>query len=281
MKEGRKLKNVDPMNTVSTYIMPSRNGASNQFKETILITNTEQYIRKKRSEGMKGLGIMHIVLSAYVRAVASHPGVNRFIRGQKIYARNSIDMCLTIKKELVLDAPETVIKINATPQSTLEDIYTKTNELVSKNKLISEKSGMDKIAKVLSHIPGVVLKFSVWFLKALDYFGLLPKSLVKESPFHGSMFITNMGSLGISPVYHHLYDFGNLPLFCSIGNKKTVYSIDADGKVKKDRVIELTVVCDERICDGHYYASAFKQWKKFIENPESLENPPLKVRIDN
>jgi len=40
-------------------------------------------------------------------------------------------------------------------------------------------------------------------LKLLDYFGLAPYSLIKVSPFHGSMFITSLGSLGIPPIYHH------------------------------------------------------------------------------
>jgi len=281
MKEGRKLKNLDPINAVGVYIMPERNGASNQFTATIDITETERFIKEKRAEGMKGLGLMHIVLAAYVRTIATHPGVNRFIRGQKIYARNSVDMCLTIKKEFKLDAPEAVVKIIAQPSDTLEAIYTQTNKLVTENKKSDESNGTDAAAKFLKYIPGLLLKFVVWFLKFLDYFGLLPRALTNVSPFHGSMYITNMGSLGIAPVFHHLYDFGNLPLFCSIGSKRTEYKLNADGTVRKERLIDLTVVCDERICDGHYYASAFKTWKKHIENPSPLNYAPEKIIVDN
>ena len=48
-------------------------------------------------------------------------------------------------------------------------------------------------------IPGVVLKFTVWLLRTLDYFGLLPQFLLEVSPFHGSLFLTSMGSLCIFP----------------------------------------------------------------------------------
>lgn len=280
MKEGRKLKSIDPMNAVSVYIMPNRIGAANQFRESIDIETTEKYIREKRNQGHKGLGMMHIVLAAYVRTIAKYPSINRFIRGQKIYARNSIELCLTIKKQLKLHAPETVIKIPAKPSDTLHDVYFNTMNLVETNKKEESESGMDFAAKVLSVIPGVFLKFSVWFLKALDYFGLLPGFLVRLSPFHGSMFLTNMGSLGINPVFHHLYNFGNLPLFCSIGKKKNEYQVNPDGTVKRMRIMDLTVVCDERICDGHYYASAFKAWKKYIENPYILDEPPEEINID-
>lgn len=280
MKEGRRLKSIDPMNAVSVYIMPHRNGASNQFNASIDITEAEKYIKQKRAEGKKGLGLMHVVLAAYVRTVASYPGVNRFVRGQKLYARNRIDMCLTIKKKLELNAPETVIKIPAQPDDTIDNIYDNTMKLVDENKDTGAENGMDAVAKFLTYIPGVFLKFAVWLLKLLDYFGLLPRALIKVSPFHGSMFLTNMGSLGINPIYHHLYDFGNLPLFCAMGKKRTEYRLTEDGTVEKVKLMDITVVCDERICDGHYYAAAFKSLKRYIENPHKLEEKPEEIVYD-
>ena len=280
MKEGRKLKNIDPMNAVSVYIMPHRNGASNQFSASIDITETENYIRQKRAEGKKGIGLMHIVLSSYVRTVSQYPCINRFVRGQKLYARNAIDMCLTIKKKMALNAPETVIKIRANPDYTAEDVYNATQHLVVENRDFEAENGMDKTAKFLTYVPGVFLKFAVWMLKTLDYFNLLPKALISVSPFHGSMFLTNMGSLGIDPIYHHLYDFGNLPLFCAMGKKRTEYRLEADGTVKKLRMMDITIVCDERICDGHYYAAAFKCLKKHIEDPYRLDQKPEKIITD-
>ena len=139
---------------------------------------------------------------------------------------------------------------------------------------------MDTAARVLMAFPAVILKFVVWFLKLLDYFGLLPKFLTKLSPFHGSLFITNMGSLGMPPVFHHLYEFGNLPVFIAMGAKRTEYVMNKNGEVEKKRYIDFTVVCDERICDGHYYATALKMFKKIIENPEQLLTPPENIVED-
>lgn len=229
---------------------------------------------------MKGLGMMHIVMAGYVRAIASHPGVNRFIRGQKLYARNGIEMCVTIKKKMELDAPEAVIKVPAHCDDTISDVYKNVCKYVSENKEEDSHNGTDSAAKILKFIPGLFLKFLVWLLNLLDYFGLLPRALTKVSPFHGSMYITNLGSLGINPVFHHLYDFGNLPLFCAIGSKRTEYKLDENGNAVKVRLMDITVVCDERVCDGHYYASAFKVWKKCIENPQYIDVPPKKIVID-
>lgn len=94
------------------------------------------------------------------------------------------------------------------------------------------------------------------------------------SPFHGSMIITSMGSLGIPPIYHHLYNFGNLPAFLSYGQKYHKNVIGANGEIEKRTLIDFTAVVDERICDGFYYASAFKLIKKFVMSPALLETPP-------
>ena len=56
----------------------------------------------------------------------------------------------------------------------------------------------------------------------LDYHGWLPKALMKVSPFHGSMIVTSMGSLGIPAIYHHLYNFGTCSLFVAMGKTKVV-----------------------------------------------------------
>jgi hypothetical protein len=94
------------------------------------------------------------------------------------------------------------------------------------------------------------------------------------------MIITSMGSLGIRPIYHHIYNFGNLPVFLAYGGRRSVVSCDSEGRTSVKKYIELKAVLDERICDGFYYASAFKIIKRHVENPELLELKPEKVYED-
>lgn len=274
MGEGRRIKSSIPMDAVSPFIMPTRTGASNTFFATVDIEKCETLIKEKRAEGMNGLGMIHIIMAAFSRTVSQYPGINRFIRGQRLYARNGIEICMSIKKELKLNAPETVVKLYSKPEDTLETIYDTLTKEITVNKQLGDQNNMDTAARILINLPGVLLKFVVWVLKALDYFGLLPRFLTKLSPFHGSLFITNMGSLGMPPIVHHLYNFGNLPIFIAMGKKRTEYELTKDGTVMKRRYIDCNIVCDERICDGHYYATAFKKFQKYIENPEQLLAPP-------
>ncbi len=279
-KEGRRIKSGMPMDAVSPFIMSNRIGAANSFSATIDIEKIEKLICEQRESGMDALGTIHILMAAYVRTVSQLPGINRFIRGQRVYARNGIEICMVIKKQLRLNAPETVVKLEANPADTLEDVYKNLKEEIEKNKEEGDQNNMDFFIRWLMKLPRVLLRLTVSFLKLLDYFGLLPRFLTKLSPFHGSLFITNMGSLGMPPVFHHLYDFGNLPMFIAMGAKRTEYYIDKNGETQKRRVIDLTIMCDDRICDGHYYATAFRKLKRILANPEQLLETPEKVVED-
>ena len=271
--DGRKIRSMDPMNMITPYIMKHRNNASNMVSVSIDIENVEKYIKRKRAEGLKGFGLLHVMLATYVRTVAQRPGVNRFISGQKIFARNDIQVMMTIKKEMKLDAQETVVKAYYSPGDTPEDVYRIFSKLVEENKAAGDQSDFDSTARILNYIPGLVLKFAIWFLNLLDYFGILPKFLLKVSPFHGSFFITSMGSLGIPAIYHHLYNFGNVPLFCSYSAKRYEYVPNKDGEIEKRKFVDFKFVMDERICDGHYYASALKMMCDYLKNPDKLDEP--------
>lgn len=279
-KDGRKIRTLDPMNRLSPYIMKTRVGSSNFIMGSLEITEIEKYIQNKRNEGLKGFGLLHVFLAAYVRGVSQLPGINRFIAGQRAYARNNIEIALVIKKEMKLDATETCVKIECEPTDTIYDVFAKMNDIIEKNRAVEEKSEFDNIAKILDYIPGLFLRFVVSILNCLDYFGLLPRFLTKISPFHCSFFITSMGSLGIPPIFHHLYDFGTVPIFLSYGKKRKAYELDKKGNVVEKKYIDYTVTSDERICDGHYFSVAMKFLNECFKNPEILDTPPLTVAED-
>ena len=271
--DGRKLRTLMPMSRLMPYIMPTRNDALNMFSESFDVTKTDAFCRKKVKEGYKSFGFLHVMIAAYIRMLSQHPEVNRFVSGQKIYARNSIDVVMVVKKEMHTDSPDTCIKVHFSPYDTVDEVYEKFNAAVESVVGNTDESSFDKLAKIINYIPGLLLRWTVKLLNFLDYFGLLPKFLTNLSPFHGSLILTSMGSLGIRPIYHHIYNFGNLPVFIAYGKKRTERTVNDEGEVVTHRVIDMKVVTDERICDGYYFANAFKLLKRYIEDPERLTVP--------
>lgn len=278
-KEFRRVRTASPMLVITSYIMKTRVGSQNMIADKLKIDNVDKYIKEKQAEGYKNISYMHVLIAAYIRTVSQRPALNRFIRGQRIYTRRNVEISLSIKKQMNLESPDTVVKVILPPDATAVDVYEKLNQVVTDYR-DNPGGDFDNTAKVLSYIPGLVLKFSIWFLNLLDYFGLLPSFLTGVSPFHCSFFITSMGSLGIPAIYHHLYDFGTCPVFCSFGTKKREYSLSDDGTVHKDKYIDVTFVLDERICDGYYYASSLKMIKSLIKKPWQLDVPPEQIVSD-
>ena len=274
-----RVRGIAPYNRLIPYIMETRNTSQNFIFDSISMEKIDKYIKKKQEEGLTNLTLMHVIIGAYCRACSQRPAINRFIRGQKIYSRRKVEVSLAIKKEMSLESPDTVIKVVLDPSATIEDVYNAFNEKIEGYRS-NPNSSFDKLAKVLNYIPGILLRWAIRFLRLLDYFGLLPRALTKLSPFHGSLFITSMGSLGIPPIVHHLYDFGTVPVFIAFGSKQREFKVRADGSVYKHSYVDVTYNLDERICDGYYYASAMKVIRGIYKNPDVLDNPPEKVIPD-
>ena len=279
-RDGRRLRTLDPYNAMTPFIMKEKSDASNYFSDQIEITEVDRYLHKKRRNGYPGIGMLHLFTAVYIRTVAHYPGINRFCSGQRVFARDDVEFMMTIKKQLKTEAAETSIKIAFNRAATINDVYNQIKEEVDKVRNEGTDTSTDKLAAFFVKLPRVFLRFTVAFLELLDYFGILPKVIVDGSPFHGSVIITDMGSVGLPAIYHHLYNFGNLPVFLAIGAKKKVYEINANGETIQKKYIEFKFVVDERICDGFYFSQAFRMFKGLIRNPDVLDEPPAQVIED-
>jgi hypothetical protein len=260
--------------------MKSRNDATNYFSDSLEVTEIDRWLREKRTEGFKGMGILHLFLAAYIRTVAYRPALNRFISGQRVFSRSYIETVMTVKRAFSDTSEETTIKVKLLPNDTIFDIYRKMNEKIDEVKASEESNGTDKFAETFAHLPRIIINAVVGLLKLLDYMGWLPQSLLDISPFHGSMIITDLGSIGVPPVHHHIYNFGNLPVFVAFGAKRRAIELDAAGRPAERKYIDYNVSTDERICDGFYLAGSFKYLKYYMRNPRLLESPPEKVVQD-
>lgn len=280
-KDGRRIRSIDPMSQVAPFIMPNRVGAMNYIQDAVPMAVIEKYVHKKRAEGMPGFGAMHVLVAAYIRMLSQKPGLNRFLSGLRIFARYNIEIIMAVKKELSIDAPETMIKFVFDPTATANDVYNQFTEKINAFKNEEEQdSAFDSVASLLGKLPRFILRGAVAFLKFLDHHGWLPKFLTDLSPFHGSLVITSMASLGIPPIFHHLYNFGNVPVFIAFSAIRRENVLEKDGTVSKVRYLDLNLTTDERICDGHYYSVGFHELKKYLKNPDLLDNPPEKVVED-
>lgn len=279
-KDGRLLRSLPAFAKFMPYIMPTRNDGCNNYEESFEVSAVDRRLRQLRVSGYKGIGILHFIIAAYVRGLSMLPGVNRFIAGRRIYARNSIEVVLTVKRSLSIDATETTIKVKFEPTDTITDVYRKMTEKIDEIKANDGNNNTEDVAEALTKAPRFLLRFAILILRIMDYFGWLPEALTDASPFHGSMIITDMGSLRIGPIYHHLYNFGTLPVFIAFGAKRHAYELDRHGNMVDNKYVDCKFVMDERTVDGHYYAQFMQAMRYIFQHPEILETPPSKVVED-
>ena len=276
--DGRLIRTSPAISKLMPYLMKVRADSQNHFEADIDIHNIEKYLAEKKREGYTDMSLLHVILASYVRVVGERPAIHRFIAGQKIYHRNKIECLMTIKKDMTLESPDTCIKVEFDPRDNIYNVYKKFQKSVIAAR--EDEGDFEKVIGTLAKLPGLSLRFIVALLRFLDYFGMLPKALHNVSPFHGSMIVTSMGSLGIHAIYHHLYDFGHLPIFVSYGKMFTKEVTLLDGTKENHHFVSFRVVTDERICDGFYYASAFKQMMRYLNHPEVLDQTAESVVED-
>ena len=148
------------------------------------------------------------------------------------------------------------------------DIAAKIKDAIDANKAEHQTNSTDKFAKFMFSVPGLP-KFVVWLAYHLDKHGLLPRKIIDLSPFHTSMFITNLASIKTSYIHHHCYEFGTTSVFVCMGKPVPNY---ISGDLTK-KMMPIGVVMDERICTGYEYAAFCNDFRRYMRLPRMLEYP--------
>ena len=279
--DGKKIRKADPFFFVMPHIMKDRCDAQVFFETKIDMAQVDLLLQKLRQEQDLPVKFLHLLLTAFVRTLAAKPVLNRFVRGGKIFARNSISLSLTIKKEMREQGDEGVIKVQFDPQDTLYDVMDRFQKAV--DECMAEEDSQndtDAFVKVLRSLPAFLIRFVVWTVTKLDNLGIMPKFIHNLSPFHTSAYLTDLGSLRIDPVYHHIYNFGTTSVFCAFGMRRNEMHVKADGTPVVRRYMTLRLVLDERIADGFNMAAALHHQENLLKHPEQLLEPPQEVAVD-
>ncbi len=275
--EGRRVKHLDPIVQVTPYLMPMRCDAQVFLSHKLDYDVLMRYIAdKSRNEGVK-ITFMEILVAAFVRGISQVPECNRFISNKQTYNRTELTCALT----MLVDTPdgsleETAVKFFFDPSDTIYDVSRRIKTVVAQNRRPEDANFAMKLAGFALKLP-LMPNILKGLLCALDRYGLMPKSLMDALPFHTSMFVTNMASIGMHNVYHHIYNFGNTTLFFSLGSPERSLAMGKDGKVVRRVYLPVGITADERICGGSTFAKLFTVMKQCLSHPELMETPPETV----
>ena len=274
--DGRKVREgLSAIERAIPYIMPKRVDAQNYVTEYVDEEAIRGYIREVRRVKRVRLSRMAVLIAAYYLSARRHPYINRFVVNSRIYQRNHFCVSFVmLKSDTNGKGIQTTVKVFLEPGDNVFTINEKISALIEENSRSVNQNNTDKFAAFMFSIP-LLPKLVLGLARLLDHFGLLPRFVIDLSPFHTSMFITNLASIQTSSIYHHIYEFGTTSVFVSMG--KSVPNF-LTGELKS-KMIPIKVVMDERICTGHDYAVFYKTMRRFLKNPALLEEDTLPVSV--
>ncbi len=266
--DGKRVKDLPPIVSAIPYIMPKRYDACNTITENIDEEVIKDFIRSHRRLGVR-LNHMAVIIAAYYKAVLENPKLNYFVMNCRLYERNHFCVSFVILKKQANGAVnETTLKIYLEKSDSVFTINDKIAAAIAANQGEQQSNSTDKFARFMLSLPGLP-KLVVWLAYHLDKHGLLPRKIIDLSPFHTSMFITNLASIKTSFIHHHCYEFGTTSVFLCMGKPVPNYM---SGDLSK-KMLPLGVVMDERICTGYEYAAFCNDFRRYMRRPQLLEQP--------
>lgn len=200
-RDGIWLRDVDSMHQITPYIMPNRADNEAFIREQIDLTNIKAYLETKNSDALDfKYTFFHVILAAVLHCMVQRPYMNRFIQGRRIYQRKELSAAFVIKKQFQDDAHEALAFIRFDETDTLDDVYARVKKEVTTFRgdgAITDNTteAMDFLCK----IPRFLLRFVMWILHRLDFYGRVPYSIVKDDPNYATVFISNLGSIKLTP----------------------------------------------------------------------------------
>ena len=267
--DGVPATDVPPYRRIMPYIMRGRNESIVYFDQVLDLSKTLPFIRTY-NEGMdQRITIFHVMLAALIRVLSERPRLNRFVAGCRVFQRNKIEISFAAKKRFDDESPLRTVKVAFEPEDTFERIVERILCAVSEGR--SDKvSSVDKELGFILRLPKLVIKFLIRLLRVAEFFDIVPESFIRHDPMYASVFVANLGSLKIDAGFHHLYEYGNVSLFATLGRIEQIPVVNEDGAVTAMPSVRIKYSYDERVEDGLYCAKAIDVMRSLIENPEEL-----------
>ncbi len=267
--DGKKVKNMNIIDKAEPFFMPQRIDAVNYVTIKIPCDKMDEFIVRERRSG-NSYNYMHLIIATIVRVLYTREKLNRFIMRGSIYQRNTISVSMDIKKKLEDDGEQVTLKFYFTGRENLQQIKQIVDNEIEKNLKNDEVHTTTKAAGKLVKLPDFLFRWAMAIIRWADRHGLLTKSLINASPFHTSCFLTNLKSIKLGHIYHHLYNFGTTSMFISMGKEKIEPFVENNKEIKLGKFLNLGISLDERIADGLYMGKSLKLLKDLITNPDNL-----------
>jgi hypothetical protein len=261
--DGTAIEDLSRLRAFMPFISPRRNESVVYYSTTVEVDAALAYmdlINRGRPEKRK-VTLFQLYLRALAKALHERPGINRFVAGGRLWQRNHVAISFAAKQEILDGSPTVTIKRVFPENEGVEEMVDSILDTLVERRG-GKQTSSDKEVNFALRFPVFLVRVVVGLLHQLNQWGLMPKAMMDDDPLFTSVFVANLGSVGLDSGYHHLWEWGTCSAFGVLGKIKP----NAEGR----QCIDIGYTYDERIEDGLYAAISLEEIKACLENPESL-----------
>ena len=259
--DGERVDDLSPTRAVMPYLMRTRTESAVYLEQRLDLDGTVAFLARQGG----GADVFHVVLWAAAQTLSRRPHLNRFVAGGRLYQRDGVWISWSAKQAMDEDAPIIALKRRFEPDEPFADLV----RGVTGQNADARRGGPSRVDQELGlvlRLPGPLRRAAFAVERGADAWGLLPRSFVEPDPMYASMFVANLGSVGLGAAFHHLYEYGTIGVFCALGR------YEADGAGRPWTTVRFTF--DERITDGLYAERSLELFRSLVEDPgQELELP--------
>ena len=274
--DGDLVENLAPVRAMIPYLMHGRNESVVYHEEIIDLAKTLPFIDRWNAAHDKKLTVFHLLAAGCARGFWARPGLNRFVSGRHIYQRKGVQISFAAKVKFKDDSPLVTVKIETNkdepPAALIDRLYASVGQGRS-----GAPRTVDKELKFGLSLPSPILDRVMNGLRWLDSVNLMPAAMIKNDPMYATVFLANLGSVGIDRTWHHLYEYGNISLFAVLGAVRKHVMVDEHNQPVARDAVSVRWAFDERINDGFYTDSSMKICQELMEDPEPFLGDALRL----
>jgi hypothetical protein len=266
--DGRLVRGLSNTRRAMPYFMRGRNEAAVYFEQDLTLAKSDAFIRAwNQANPMLRIDVFHLAVWGLKEAMERTPSVNRFVAGGRLYQREGIWFSYAVKQKLEAGSPMVAVKRRFDDDPSFAEMVAGMAQTQADYKS-GAISTTDTELGLLMRFPGFFRRFIMASIRGLDRWGMLPPSFVRNDPMYCSAFFANMASLGMPPVYHHLYEYGTAGVFASVGRPVGEPGTPTSGPDRR-RTMTVRWTFDERVDDGLAAWYALRRVKQVVEDPEA------------
>ena len=261
--DARLCRDLPPIRRFMPFVSRRRNDSVVYFAQDLDVEAALEFV-EAYNEGRPPetpLTLFHLLLRALARVLEERPRLNRFTAGGRVWQRDGIWISFSAKQRMDDAGVVFTVKRRFDLSESLDEMIERLHGALRSSRG-GRKSTSDREISLLLRLPPLLTRAAVALARAGNELGLLPRSMIESDPMFASAFVANLGSVGLEAGYHHLWEYGNVPIFCVIGRVKP----GPDGR----RIATLKWTFDERVEDGLYCARSLERLRELVADPGKL-----------